>query len=329
LQLETSQVLGSCYHWLKFGNRKLKESGLLSPISMFPSAGDFRNKSTVDWLTAPDGTALGFRHWQASPQAPVVVYLHGIEGHSQWFSRTADLLNKRDTAIYALDRRGSGMNREHPGHLKDHKAYLADLETALQLIQSRHPHQPIILLANCWSARAAALIACQNYKPITKTFDVKLAGLIFTSPAIYSKIDLDLRTKYKIARAWFKGGNSLKKNWPIPLKPSFFTNNPAYLSYVQDDPWRLKEATAGFFIATAIFSWLAKRTAPFISLPLLVIQSGADQIVDVAKTQKWYNQVKSEEKAMHIFPGVFHSIDFDDNCFRQYTDILSRWLKTR
>ena len=280
-------------------------------------------------MTASDGVRLGFRHWEASANAPVVLQLHGIEGHSQWFARTADLLNSRDITVYALDRRGSGMNREKPGHLNNHKTYLADLETALRFIQSRHTRQPIILLANCWSARAAAILASANYKPVTKPFDVKLAGLIFTSPAICTKVDLDFLTKCKVALAWIKGGPSREQTWPIPLKPTFFTNNPDYLRYVQDDPWRLKEASCGLFISTAIFSLLAKRTAQQITLPLLVMQSGADQIVDVARTQKWYNQVKSEDKSMHIFPGVFHSIDFDDNCFRQYTDILSRWLKSR
>ncbi len=309
--------------------KQLKESGLLSSISMSSPFGHLNKKPAIDWMISTDGVKLGFRHWQASSTAPVILHLHGIEGHGQWFTKTASLLNSHDITIYALDRRGSGMNRDQPGHLSSYRAYLADLENALRFIRTNHPQQPIILMANCWSARAAAVLVGENYKPVTKAFNAKPAGIILTSPAIYTKVDLDMWTKYKIALNWLRGGKNLTKNWPIPLKPAMFTNNQQYLSYIQDDLWRLKEATTGFFVATGIFSWLARRAAQSISLPLIVIQSGADQIVDVPRTQKWYNQVKSKEKVMHIFPGIFHSIDFDENCFRQYTDILVRWIKSR
>lgn len=305
----------------------MNEPGLLSAISL-PNSSQPQKPLTA-WMTGGDGTRLGFRHWQASSKSPVILYLHGIEGHSQWFAKTASTLNSRDITVYALDRRGSGMNRDRPGHLKSYKTYLADLEIAIMQIRNAHPHQPLFLMANCWSAKAAAIIANEHYQPINSPFAANLDGLIFTSPAIYTKADLDMRSKYEIAFSWLRYQDKSSKTWPIPLKTSFFTNNPEYLSYIEDDPWRLKEATAGFFLATFIFSWLAKQTARSISLPLLVIQSGADQIVDIASTKKWYNQVKSKEKAMHIFPETFHSIDFDENCFKPYTDILIRWIKAR
>ncbi len=307
----------------------MKEAGLVAPISQLFAWQSLKGEAALGSITSFDGARLGFRHWAASHMAPVVVHLHGIEGHSQWFSKTAEKLNENDIAIYALDRRGSGMNRDYPGHLASFKTYLQDLEISLSYIKDVHPDQNIVLMANCWSARAAAIIASENYRPITKGTAIQLAGLVLTSPAIYTKIDLSWRTKCMIALARLKGGNNLMMNWPIPLEPEMFTNSDQYIEDIRRDSWRLKEATAGFYLATAILSWLAKQAASSIRLPLLILQAGADQIVDVAHTLDWYREVKSEEKAMYIFPKTFHSIDFDENLFDKYTDILSHWVKER
>src|SRR5690606_11116879 len=92
---------------------------------------------------------------------PVVLYLHGIEGHSQWFEQTASELNRKGFTVYAPDRRGAGMNRRDRGHMQSYKEFLSDVESFLVRIRNSHPAHPVALWGNCWGAKGAAVLSAE------------------------------------------------------------------------------------------------------------------------------------------------------------------------
>lgn len=289
------------------------------------------NESSVDpqlaWLSASDGTELACRIWRGNVESAVIVYLHGIEGHSQWFEHTASVLNRRGITVYAPDRRGAGMNARDRGHLVRYRDVLADIELLLRRVATQHLGQPIILIGNCWGAKAATIIAADNYK--TDGPPIKLSGLVLTSPAIHTKVDFDLKTKLMIGYCCFKGERHALKHLPIPIDPSMFTNNPLYLDFIEKDPLRLTEATMKFYFEQFLLTHQARRTAPHLRLPLLVVQSGSDRIVDIEALENWYDKIKSSDKTMRIFADAAHSIDFDSVWFKEYTQLLIEWIFAR
>ena len=112
----------------------------------------------IERLDVSDGLSLVCRQWKGKSGMPVVLYLHGIEGHSGWFENTASLLNGRGITIIAPDRRGSGMNPRDRGNLASYKDYLNDLEVILRKIAFDYVGHPIIVLGHCWGAKAASLL---------------------------------------------------------------------------------------------------------------------------------------------------------------------------
>ena len=83
-------------------------------------------------LRMSDGVELAVRLWKGKSGLPVVLYLHGIEGHSQWFENTASVLNQKGITVYAPDRRGAGLNPSDHGDLSSYKSYLGDLEMIIR-----------------------------------------------------------------------------------------------------------------------------------------------------------------------------------------------------
>ncbi len=73
-------------------------------------------KESLGQYAARDGKMLNFRKWRGS--CDVVIYLHGIESNSGWFSPFASQLAERDFTVYGIDRRGSGLNDENRGDIK-------------------------------------------------------------------------------------------------------------------------------------------------------------------------------------------------------------------
>lgn len=283
----------------------------------------------IEHLRASDGIQLASRFWKGKSGSPVVLYLHGVEGHSQWFENTASFLNQKGVTVYAPDRRGSGLNKRDRGHLSDYKVLLADIEGILRKIQVDHAGHAIILVGSCWGAKAACTIASEKYEPQEGGFTSALSGLVLICPALYTKVDFDLKAKLTIGYNRLMGDRRALKKWSIPVVPTMFTDNPAYLDYIEKDPLRLTEATASFFFETMRLSKLAEAAAPNIQVPLLVLQSGADQIVDVKKVEEWYDKAKSTDKTMRIFPDAYHNLDFDATWFRDYSHLLSQWILAR
>ncbi|MBX9724777.1 MAG: lysophospholipase [Candidatus Obscuribacterales bacterium] len=271
----------------------------------------------TEWLSCADGSKLFVRCWQAEMPLATVLYLHGIEGHSLWFKETAEFLQDRGISILAVDRRGSGMSQEKRGDCKNWQVLIDDTRVALNFAKQKAGSNPLFLMANCWGAKLASILA-QEQCPESKY----LAGLIFSSPAIEVKVDLPLRQKLEVAWGLLFGPG---KNIPIPLKIEDFTDNQRFLEFISSDKLRLVDASPRFFFSTAILSLMSKQTAEKISLPTLLVQSGIDSIVDIDRVKSWYNRLSSSDKTMQIFPGILHSLDFDSNP-AEYRNLLLDWI---
>jgi len=281
-------------------------------------------QSEILWISGSDGQRLGARFWPAHSHSPVLIYLHGIEGHSLWFARTAELLQEKGVCVYGIDRRGSGMNLDQRGHVKSYKSWLEDVDLVLTKVRTDHPKQPLFLMANCWGAKLATIVAACDGPP-----GAGLSGLILTCPAIFTKPDVGLSTRIKIAIDCIFKRAHMAIPMLIPLTTSMFTDNPIYLDYIEKDPLRLVEATPAFFFENFWLGLLAQKTSRRLQLPLLVVQTGCDQIVDTPALKSWFAKVQSADKTFKLFADAAHSIDFDAHHFDEYVALLLSWIGDR
>ena len=73
------------------------------------------------------------RRWlpeQADARAGLI-FLHGIASHGAWFAETAAFLAEHGIAVYAPDRRGSGLSGGPRGHISGYEQAIADAELCL------------------------------------------------------------------------------------------------------------------------------------------------------------------------------------------------------
>lgn len=276
---------------------------------------------------ASSGTKLYFRYWSAdrgvgipvaknsAAKKPVVIYVHGIEGHSEWFQGTASYLSSAGVDVYAPDRRGAGLNPR----LKNYRygQLLDDLELFVEEVFRLKLGAPIFLLANCWGAKPAIVAFAKKLQLVAK-----LSGLILTSPAIKTKADLNLLNKAKTALGKFVG---LPATIDIPIATPMFTDTKLYLDYINQDTLRLTKVDSSFFAETFFMSFHLLKAAQQIQIPLLLVQSSNDDIVQIQSVKDWFSQVKSKDKVMHVIPNCAHSVDFQiDNSqyWKKLTDFI-------
>ena len=68
-------------------------------------------KESLGQIKTQDGKSFSFRKWSGADD--VIIYLHGIESNSEWFSPFASQLNEKGFTIY-----GAG---DHCPHISDNQ----------------------------------------------------------------------------------------------------------------------------------------------------------------------------------------------------------------
>jgi lysophospholipase len=266
-------------------------------------------------MVAGDGASLVYRLFPAPENTlrGVVIHLHGIQSHGAWYVDTAAVLARHGYSVYLSDRRGSGLNPGYRGYMSSRQQLLDDLQRLVEISARDHPGLPTALIGNCWGAKLALAYALQAPE--------WLAGLVLTSPALAQKVDLQLSEKAKVAVGQVVAP---RLQVPVPLTPEMFTTNPGYLQFIREDPLSLRTVTARFYFETFLWdrSLIKQRN---LTLPLLIMLSGQDPIVDQERIQCWFDQVTSPNKQFMLYPDFGHLLDFEERR-QQYWDDLLSWL---
>ncbi|MCA0318637.1 MAG: alpha/beta hydrolase [Proteobacteria bacterium] len=130
------------------------------------------------FLTARDGTRLGYRFFEGRPGGGIAVVVHGSTGSSISMAGVARALAAKGVASYVLDLRGHGESGPlgdiaYRGQLED------DMADLLATVEQRHPGERRILMGHSLGGAFAFRIAAG---PLGGRFDAVLATSPFLSP---------------------------------------------------------------------------------------------------------------------------------------------------
>ena len=271
------------------------------------------------FVKASDGEKLHYLHWSSGQVRPwaILVFLHGIASHANWFGETAVDLNEHGVAVYAPDRRGSGLSGGTRGHLARHERALDDLEEVIGVIASEHEGTPLFLAASSWAAKLAVVYGAQR--------PGSLAGLMFLGPGLLPRVNLPLTRQLEVV---FGHVVAPTARIAIPLTPELYTTTPRYLEFIRGDPLRLLTATTQFFWETSRLDRRRQHASAQVKLPLLVLQGEADAMMDVSKTRRWFLGLGIEDKTYVGYPDAGHTLDFEPDRTKYVADMLA-WLSDR
>jgi len=266
---------------------------------------------------APDGTDCFYRNWQGTPEGDIIIYLHGIESHTGWFIDTGNLLNQKGLTVYALERRGSGVNQIDRGFVKSCQVFLDDLRQAIDNCKKENPGKKVYLMGLCWGGKLAATFAALN----TNLID----GLILVSPGIKTKVDISPSAKIDVL---FSNFIRPRKLFDVPIQDEMFTKNPKYLNFIKTDKLKLKRVTARFFFESARMDAMLGRNKGKIKNPVLLLMAGDDKVVNNAKLHDWFREESVEDKTLKVYQGSCHSLEFEEEA-KDMIDDITNWINER
>ena len=263
-----------------------------------------------------DGRSLAYVAY-AKPGAPVaLVYLHGIESHAGWFAIAAADLRERGFAVYCLDRRGSGLNRENrgfiSGHADDYETLLADIDAFIRPLRGQH--KQVFLVGLSWGGKLALAYGLSHPTAVD--------GLVLITPGLSAKVDVSGPEKLKIAML-----TSINPTARVstPIEPEMFTTTPIYLDYIRNDPLRLTSATVRFF-------WQSRRLDRFIDqkigsnrLPVQLFLAGKDPIIDNVGVLELSERGHAGGLEVVQYEEQTHSLQLDTA--KRLVDDMNAWIR--
>lgn len=284
------------------------------------NAGDIyqlSNRSEIKTYQVSDNKQLDFRFYPATnTHKQNIIYLHGIESHSGWFDKAALQLNALGYSVYALDRRGSGLNRENRGFIRGHvEHYDVLFDDINHFIDSQSFTKKPIIVGLSWGGKLAL-----SYNI---AFPEKIESLILITPGLISLVDVGILDKIQI---FWSSYFSSSKQFKLPIQPQMFTTTPYYLDYIKQDPLRNDSASASFLMQSRdldgyIIDNIAKNPKP-----TLLFLAGNDQIIDNVGVVQLLQENANNEQPLTIidYPEQTHSIQFDAT--EQLVKDINAWI---
>ncbi|MBN2191068.1 MAG: alpha/beta fold hydrolase [Candidatus Aureabacteria bacterium] len=262
-------------------------------------------------ITSEDGIPIKIRSFKKASNKYALIYIHGIQSHSEWSLETGSWFSENGFNFYAYDRRGSGLSGGKRGDCGSEEVLLRDFDKVIEFVRGDAMPGALFIMGLCWGAKTALCRAIKNPS--------YCSGIILLSPGIKTVISLPLRRKIFLAGDMLFGGKHYIK---IPLKDEMFTDNPKYIGYINKDTLSLRKATSRFFYVSRKMESDCIKNIGRITTPILCFLSGKDPIVDNDYTKKL---LSGPNRRVIDFPDSLHSIEFDAGSRLEMLELAEEW----
>ena len=278
---------------------------------------------TQDHYTGFNGCRLRYIVSKKQSSSAVVV----LGGRTEFIEKYGEFLydlEDLDCSFYSYDHRGQGLSDRfledgRKGYVADFQEYVEDLKIFLEEIVAPHKHDKTVIISHSMGGTIAVRFE-QQYPGI-------LDGLILSSPmfsietapvprliaafVISCLVRLGFGTRYIFGRKHYEASEMYEGNKVTSSRERFLLNR------------EFVETTPDLVLGGPTNSWVweaFKATAETLAgagqgtIPILLLQSGADQVVAAAAQQQFCE--KRTNCQMHTVPGALHELLMEEDCYR-------------
>jgi alpha-beta hydrolase superfamily lysophospholipase/SAM-dependent methyltransferase len=256
-------------------------------------------KSTEHTYRSWDGVELFYRAWlPAQPTDKALVLLHRGHEHSGRWQETVEALDLRDVAVFASDARGHGHSPGERGAAENLAALIRDVEAFVRHISSQYeiPVENVMVMAQSVGAVIAAAWVHDFAPPIR--------GLILAVPAFRVKLYVPFAVPLLRLRQKVLGSGYVNSY----VKAKMLTHDPAQAERYRRDPLIFRQIAVNVLLDLHDTSTRLLADAAAISVPTLVLASGADWVVKLGAEKRFFERLSSPRKRFELLPGFYHAV---------------------
>jgi glycerol kinase len=251
-----------------------------------------------------DGLNLFWQSWQAAnPPRSIIILIHGLCEHSSRYAHVGKNLARAGHAVYACDLRGHGWSPDgkKPGrvHIDRFSDYIADVDGLFALASNRHPNAPVFILGHSMGG-----LISMSYALLRSP---QLAGAIISSPAIAPNPAAPI-PKMLLLLVSLLSKLAPRLRFGSELDSSKLSHDPAVVAAYDQDPLIGSKVSARWFAEVSSAMQALQLGAGDLEIPMLLMQSGKDILVDPEATRIWANAAPAEKMEYVPWPDFYHEM---------------------
>ncbi|MEI6259171.1 MAG: lysophospholipase [Deltaproteobacteria bacterium] len=250
---------------------------------------------------------------ETEPKA-VIMLIHGLGEHSGRYLNIVNHFVPMGFAVYGMDHPGHGRSDGIRKYVDRFEDFIETVKAFFERIQGWQTGKPIFLLGHSMGGLIGAVYLLD--------YQAGLKGAILSGPSVKKPDSISGITVF-IAKML---GVLMPRFGLVETAPDEVCRDPAVVQAYISDPLVYKGKTTAR-LAAEVLKALKRisREAGKITLPILILQGGADLIVNPAGAQMLYDSISSADKEISTYGGLYHEIHNEPEHFKVLLDIES-WI---
>jgi lysophospholipase len=269
-------------------------------------------------LQASDGHAeLYIRQFEPvrSSQERTLVIVHGAGEHGGRYLHLAERAVREGWSVIAGDLRGHGRSGGLPAHVRSLDDYLGDLDR----IWSHFRLDPGSTAVFAHSLGGLVAIRYAQTRP------GRMRAMVLSAPLLGLRVPVRALTR-TLGRLCLLMAPTARFNTTVRL--SQITRSDDVLARRESDPLVCRSVTASWYFGVLKGLRAAHKEAARFTVPLLILQGDADQIVCLGRTRNWLSRVSSTDATLRMLPEHLHEVIHEPGWEQLIADTL-QWLDRR
>jgi acylglycerol lipase len=250
------------------------------------------------FLEGIGGPRIYYQSWlpDAAPKA-ILLIVHGLAEHSGRYANVVGHFVPRGYAVFGLDHVGHGKSDGKRVFIERFRDFIDPLRQCRALIHAQHPGIPVFLVGHSLGGLIGATYLLDRQD--------EFHGAVLSGPAV--------KVPKNISPAVILIGRVVSALLPglgiVPLAHDGVSRDASVVeAYVNDPLVHTGKITARLGAEMLKAMEHIAMQAPRIRLPLLVLQGGADKLVDKEGARMLHERAGSTDKTLKIYDGLYHEV---------------------
>jgi acylglycerol lipase len=244
------------------------------------------------------GTRIYHQCWlPVSEPKAVLMIVHGLGEHSGRYLNVVNHFVPMGFAVYGMDHPGHGKSEGTRKYVDRFEDFIDNVKAYFDRIQGWQAGKPVYLVGHSMGGLIGAVYLLDH--------QAGLKGAILSGPSVKIPGNISPLTVFI--------GKMLVALMPrlglIKTAPEGVSRDPAVVKAYIDDALVYKGKTTARLAAEMLKAMQrVSSEAGKITLPILILQGGADWIVDPAGARMLYELVSSADKEIKVYDGLYHEV---------------------
>jgi alpha-beta hydrolase superfamily lysophospholipase len=264
-------------------------------------------------LASRDGTRLAWRSWTVPSPRAVLAVVHGLGEHSGRYAALAEAMTGQGYACWAVDLRGMGRSEGRRGHLDRWRQWVDDCAAFHEMVVDRSDGVEVVPLGHSFGGVLVASAVLLGA--------VRPRRLVLSNPAFRPAVRVP-GWKLTLGRATSALVPALTMGNEVD--PTLISRDPEVVAAYRSDPLVHDRISSRMFTEWAAASAGALGRAAELGVPVLLILSEDDRIIDRRGGLELAARAGAGAKVLS-YPGRYHE-PFNDLGSEEVFADLAAWL---